>query len=314
MAKKVTIEQIQKLGFSTYEEEVAYIQKEIAAGRLRPIKSSPSNDRNPPLKTKYWQESEVKKDYTQELRSLHYRLDPTHYLSNQKDYEKVRDYVLALNRYLSTPHDERPMSKREGSYEIFGYEKVFEKNKILENLGLTLADLHLYDTAEPIAFYTRARQSLSKALIVENSDPYFTIRDLLVAGQESLLSEGFDTIIYGGGKRIESSFKAARLSFLPYDSAHCTFYYWGDLDYEGLSIFYHMAKTYHIKPFEAMYRLMLKKGEGRPLVAMPAKQKKPNDEVYTYFSPDLAEAILALLHKGVYIPQEIINRRDLSNE
>lgn len=312
MKKKITLEKIEQLGFSSYEEEVSYIQKQIEDGYLIPLKTSMTNDRNPPLRLKYWQFVKDHDRFDDELRHLHYLLNPTYYLSHQKDYLKVRDYVLALDHYLNHNTHKGFMSKREGSYEIFGYEKVFDENKqMLEHLGLTLADLSLYDTVEPIAYYTNS--TFSKALIVENSDPYFTIRDLLLQGQTRLLGEYFDTIIYGAGHRIESTFKEAKRSFLPYKMHHCEFYYCGDLDYEGLSIFYNATKLYPIRPFEAMYRLMLKKAQGRSLNKMPEKQSLPNEKVYSYFSDDLKTQIQSLLQSGCYIPQEIINREDFVN-
>ena len=121
MKKKVTLDSIEKRGFTSYEEEVAYVHKQMQDGLLTPMKSSATNDRYPPLYLKYWMTTEEKQDYSDELNHLHYALDPTYYLSHQKEYEKVRSFVLALQQYLSRPHQSGKVSAREGAYEIFGY-------------------------------------------------------------------------------------------------------------------------------------------------------------------------------------------------
>lgn len=312
MKKKVTLDSIEKRGFTSYEEEVAYVHKQMQDGLLTPMKSSATNDRYPPLYLKYWMTTEEKQDYSDELNHLHYALDPTYYLSHQKEYEKVRSFVLALQQYLSRPHQRGKVSAREGAYEIFGYEKVFDENKhLLAHLGLSLEDLDFYETVEPIAYYTNGL--FQNALIVENSSPYFTIRDLLLHHQTTFLGESFDTIIYGAGHRIESTLKEAKLSFLPYDLEKCRFYYCGDIDYEGLSIFDNARKLLPMKPFDAMYRLMLDHATNCQLTLMKEKQTQPSDDVYTCFAPDLHSRMQEVLKSGYYIPQEIINRRDLED-
>lgn len=313
MRKKVSLEALEaEHHYDTYEQEVRDIQEAIAMGRLVPLKSARSNGRRPALPLSYWLILPDRADYSDELSTLNYRLDPHYYLHHRAEYEKVRDEVLKLNAYLNNKSERLALtaSKRERSYEIFGYEKVFDKHTtLLKHLGLTDADLSMYETVEPIAYYTSGE--VRNVLIVENSSPYFTIRELLISGQKTICGKPIDTIVYGGGKRIFSSFRELTRSFAPHDLSQAILYYAGDIDYEGLSILEKIHHDFDIVPFIPLYRDMIEKARGRPLYKMPPKQVKPHGEVFKLFDDSLAPAISDVLSQGNYIPQEIISMMDL---
>lgn len=313
MRRKVSLEMLERANhYVTYEQEAKEIQAAITKGELVPLKSARFNGRIPALPLSYWQILPDRQDYTQELTALNYHLDPSYYLHHSSEYEKVREYVLQLNAYLNNSSSSLKWtaSKRERSYEIFGYEKVFDKHAtLLKHLGLADADLNMYETVEPIAYYTSGE--VKNMLVVENSSPYFTIRELMMNGQKTICGEPIDTIVYGGGKRVFSSFRELARSFAPHDLSGAAIYYVGDIDYEGLSILEKIHHDFHAVPLLPLYQAMIDKAHGRALYKMPSKQVKPHGEVFDLFTGSLAVAMKEILRRGEYVPQEIISMMDL---
>lgn len=313
MRRKVSLETMERKNhYETYEQEVLKIQEAMTKGELIPLKSSRFNGRVPSLPLSYWQILPDRQDYTPELTTLNYHLDPSYYLRHPAEYEKVRECVLRLNAYLNDSRNglKWMASKRERSYEIFGYEKIFDKHpSLLKHLGLADADLNMYETVEPIAYYTSGE--VKNMLAVENSSPYFTIRELMMNGQRTICGEPIDTIIYGGGKRVFSTFRELARSFAPHDLSDATIYYVGDIDYEGLSILEKIHHDFDIVPFIPLYRAMIHKAKGRALYKMPVQQVKPQPAVFELFDASLAAAMAEILQRGEYVPQEIISMMDL---
>lgn len=103
MEQGIRTEQLLKK-YTTYRERVQAIEQEVACGTLVPIKSSGSNEKNPPLYNRY-RIVKPKKDtlkYKIELmESLPVPLDPSYYLHHFSQYEKDRPYVLKMIRFFS---------------------------------------------------------------------------------------------------------------------------------------------------------------------------------------------------------------------
>lgn len=313
MRKKISLEQIEKeYAFKNYDEEAETVHQMIRQGDLVPLKSARLNGRYPSLPLVYWRIIEDEEDYQDELSKLHYLINPEYYMHHPKEYKKVREYVLKLNDYLNQQADglQFVASRRERSYEIFGYEKVFDRHAhLLKHLGLTDDDLNMYETAEPIAYYHNG--PIHHILAVENSSPYFTIRELMMQGQKTICGVPIDTIVYGGGKRLLSTFKELERSFAPNDIHDAVIDYVGDIDFEGLRILEMAHDAFHVRPFLPMYRAMVEKARNKQLYAMPPAQKKPNTAIRELFDEELYQAMMAILEKGYYIPQEILSMKDL---
>lgn len=128
-----------------------------------------------------------------------------------------------------------------------------------------------------------------------------------------------DTLIYGGGKRILKSFRDRSLCIEPYVQAEGNkWYYFGDLDFEGLRIYEQLQERYPeipLYPFTAAYKKMLSKGmEKIGMKHLPdTKEGQVRDLsgiFMGWFSREIQERMCQILDSGKYIPQEIINIRD----
>ena len=131
--------------------------------------------------------------------------------------------------------------------------------RILKRCGLEVSFFNIYETTEPLAYYSRTRNVPQNLLILENKDTFFSMRRRLLEGNETILGIKIDTLIYGAGKGIFRSFEDFDLCVEPYmKAAGNQIYYFGDLDYEGIGIYENLSadfgEKWNIVPFEAGYR------------------------------------------------------------
>lgn len=98
-----------------------------------------------------------------------------------------------------------------------------------------------------------SNSSIHRHLIVENKATYSGLIG-------SLTNTRFTTLIYGSGWKISSSLDqlSKQLGLTAKEIQH-EIYYFGDLDYEGISIFYHLYEKYNAKLATSFYEAMLKK-------------------------------------------------------
>ena len=140
-----------------------------------------------------------------------------------------------------------------------------------------------------------------KHLIVENKTTY---QGLLPALQES----HFTTLIYGSGKKIIKSMEQFSYQ-IPLSGTH-EFFYFGDLDHEGISICYSLSKKISVKPALPFYTHCFNKK-----YVYGKQYQRPNEEALNAFLPYLPEShqihLKDLLNDGGYYPQEIIKTNEL---
>ena len=157
-----------------------------------------------------------------------------YYLAHPDMYEKDRNWVLMLNQYLKKHTDAllTPEYLNERSFEIWHREKFLD------------------------------REQGKNILILENKDPFFSMRNYLLNGHNEIFGAEIGTLIYGAGKGIIRSFQDFDLCAEPYmKHPENTIYYFGDLDYEGIGIYENLAEKFRsrwkIIPFVPAYQSML---------------------------------------------------------
>ncbi len=347
--KKISYEQvISGKKFDNYSKEAEYILSLIDKGRIKPIISSPKNGKHPALYTRY-RLLEEEKDYTElydELRnSVASIIDIDYYLKHIKVYEKEREYVLELSDYLNRNREDLriSISENERSFAIWGKEKFLSgktydgisAGDILKHCGIEKDYLNTYRTAEPLAYYSCNKDIPQNILILENLDPFYSIRRLMLEGNNNICGILFGTLVYGGGKRVVRAFEDFAISAEPYmrDFRNHLFYV-GDLDYEGIGIYESLVKKVKeesvlmsekdfidnnpteriIEPCIEIYNRMLDKVcdiEKLPVM------KNQNVIDITEFTAGLTEErrgkLKTILESGRYIPQEILSVTDYRN-
>lgn len=337
--KRITLEKvIRSLGGESYQEQYDKVMDLIHQGKLRPVKASGTNGKKPVLYLEYWTDGE-KKDYSGLEEELKYRMTPAvsvdYYLNHLRIYEEDREAVLCLNDYLKNHRDLLLYSEsvNERSFEIWGREKFLTKGpgrKILSRCGIREETLNMYGTAEPFAYYSHTRAVPQAVLILENKDTFYSMRRFLMEGADAMFGIRIGTLIYGGGKRVLRSFSDFELCAEPYmKQKENQFFYFGDLDYEGIRIFESLAGEFPgVRPFIPAYVAMLEKAErlenaddvqqsdntGQCLARLPETKEKQNRNLngsfFSFFGEETAFRMKAVLEKDKYIPQEILNIHD----
>lgn len=324
--KRITLEHLlDKKRDTDYAQQYVYVRELLESGRIKPLKASGKNGKKPALYREYWLVEE-KEDMREFLDELKYGLVPAisidYYASHPEVYREERHWVQMLNDYLRNHRENmfREASVNERSFEIWNREKFLTKEqgrKILKHCGLGPEKLNIYQTAEPLAYYSHTREMPQNLLILENKDTFYSMRRHLLDGADTILGVRIGTLIYGAGKGILRSFEDFELCVEPYmkDEGNKICYF-GDLDYEGIGIYERLVdicrEHWKVIPFVPAYMAMLKKAEYVKTLPDTKEQQNRNiqQEFFAYFSKEQVDKMKRILKSGKYIPQEILNITD----
>ncbi len=333
--KRIALNEIErKLHAESYEQLCMYIYEQIANGSLKPVKASGTNGKKPALYYEYWvTDADTKTDddeYEEELKyKMTMQICVDYYLHHMRQYADDREWVMRLNDYFLNLHGTKPeiVSKNERSFQIWGREKFLQQEqgkKILKRCGVALSQLSYYETSEPLAYYSRHRQTPQNLLILENKDTFYSMRRHLLNQREGhekeIFGTMFGTLIYGAGKGILRSFQDFSFCVEPYMQAkENRIFYFGDLDYEGIGIYERLAQLskqqgISIQPFTEAYEKMLVKAHA--VRELPKTKEKQNRNIsgdfFHFFSDQTVYHMREILESECYIPQEIINITDFA--
>lgn len=303
----------------SYREFAATLQELVTEEKLSPVQARGENGRRPRLYNFYWvKESEPKlsAEVRQELlTTYHPQLSISYYLSHPVEYGADKKYIRLLDQFFKANSDKTEISVNERSFQLFNDEKWLtseQGRQILEHLGIELEDLNCYPTFEPFFYYRKESDRQPKnILILENKDSFFSLKKLLQEGVTSWAGIEFSLLIYGEGKKIQQSF-----SFFEELEGYClsaeelTLYYFGDLDPEGINIWWGLARRYEVefKPFVFFYQQLLElKQEAPKLKTAQQVNKSAVKEFCRYFEVEGQKRIRELFTAGQYLPQEGLN-------
>ncbi len=330
--KRITLEHlVRSKSDLPYREQYQYITELIEKGKIKPLKASKTNGKKPALYREYWL-IEPKKDYSayeEELKyNVHSLISIDYYLSHLEVYVKEREWVLRLSDYLKHKKEnlEYEISVNERSFEVFSREKFLSKEfgrSVLKHCGLEEGFLHTYSTSEPLAYYSHTREIPQNILILENKDTFYSMRRYLLTGKSEIFGMSVGTLIYGAGKGILKRFSDFSICVEPYmTDKENSIYYFGDLDYEGIGIYERLMSLFqnewNIRPFVNAYERMLKKAEADGTDKLPETKELQNrnisGEFFVCFHRELAGKMRMVLESGRYIPQEILNISDFTDD
>lgn len=334
--KKISLEQLlEESRMESYPEQYRYICSQVESGKIMPVKSSPLNGKKPALPVSYWL-LEEKPDDRLQIEELQFRTVPAirtdYYLKHPESYLEERKWVRLLNRFFLEQNEadgERLsyVSLNERSFQIWGREKFLQREqgrKILAHCGVSLEQLCVYETTEPLAYYSHSRQVPQKILILENKDTFYTMRRYLLhdGGSAEMQNGGktdgrspaenineytfeykhnnsktsprkmfgieIGTVIYGAGKGILRSFEDFRFCVEPYiNHPENEILYFGDLDYEGIGIYERLAELF--APEAPTGRDGRKVEKIKPFVQAYAKMLEKARAQGTDFLPEMSE-------------------------
>ena len=332
-------------GFESYTEAALFIKQLEKEGVISRISGSGTNGRIPALYQRYKILISASEDtntlskemISKELIGLHPKIKTDHYARYTKAYLQHRETILKLSHFLKRCDQEEvpEVALNERSFELFKNEKHLQelissgksnpleplkKSNFLNNLGLTLNDLRVYESNESF-FYVLSRTINSPCciLIVENKDTYVTLQKLLIqSGKLSLASQEkpIQGIIYGEGFKIIDSLRTALTHPEPiFCHPETEYLYLGDLDYAGLLIYLKLFNlTYLPHYFDWLIQCFDAKfpNEAWPsLTDKKVKQQTLSFETYqSLLSESTASVIREQLESNHYLPQETMSRED----
>ncbi|WP_017729129.1 Wadjet anti-phage system protein JetD domain-containing protein [Halalkalibacterium ligniniphilum] len=230
----------------------------------------------------------------------YYRKVPSIWQDDLPYIQKVDEYI----KNNSFPAEQAPAPER--SFELVGDEKwLAEKGgkELLERIGV-FNKLRIIPVSDPLMFAINPiniHKNTQFHLIVENKTTY---QGLLPALPET----EFSTLIYGKGKSVIKSIEQFSIQY-PIDGSH-QFFYFGDIDREGLLIWYALTKRQPAKLALPFYRACLKKTSAKGKEYQKESIEAQNSFL-SFFLPEEQDKINKQLAEGKYYPQEILQTKEL---
>ena len=316
--KKITLQEIeQHYLLKDYRELYDFILSLIEQEVIPPIKSSGRNGKKPSLYKSYRLKISLENEKTLQdevTYVFHPLLNQEYYLNHLKQYQLDRESILKINDFFKNKREllQKSTSINERSFQIFTQEKFLatEGKRLLKNLGLSLEDLNLYETAEPLAYFSLSKKTPQTILIIENKDTFYSLRKHLMSGKTTIFGEEVQTLIYGGGKKVWKGFCHFEESVEPFLLHELNrFYYFGDLDYEGILIFEQLCAEFYCEPLVSAYEAMVKRGASLSLPKTKEGQNRNEKGVFFSYFEETSQ-MRAILEAGLYIPQEIVTMSD----
>lgn len=235
-------------------------------------------------------------------------------LREDKELAAVLNFNPGLKEVLNYYHTPEPFFMHNiTNYGIKGGEKDNNENMI--NIQPQQLEQNLQYRQQRL----QQHKKQLNILIIENKDTWYTLKNIMSPNLNCLAGINFDSLIYGEGKKIArkmDSLTEFDKSF--FEGAKTTYHYFGDLDYEGISIFYDLINVnsmLDIKLMKALYIAMLNASRDiiEELPVTKEKQVKKDellDWFISFFEPEYQAIIKDILEADRYIPQEILNNED----
>lgn len=313
--KTVTLHELEQISSSlTYNAFAELIHSLELKGILLPIKSHGTNGKHLALQLGYRinrqpLQNEFHKELVAARMELHLLIRMESYFSLpfeqwQRDYPYLKSINSYLNRHV-LPTTYAPAPER--SFELVANEKWITElggKEVLERIELW-DKLLVIPVADPLMFAvnpSKVQEPKQMHLIVENKTTYQALLPVLQDTE-------FATLIYGVGNKIVKSIENFDHQYPTLTSEH-TFYYFGDIDYAGLTIWYRLSQKVKVHPALPFYQAALSKNSP----SGKHNQTRMEESVHAflaYFLVKDQQKIEQSLAEGKYFPQEMLQTSEL---
>lgn len=243
--KKVTVslEEIESIVQPcTYEEFSRSVLELEADGILQMVQIQGRTGKQPSLAYQYRvQKNRLKEDTHKEIHRARLNLHPfinldAYYSLKSSIWEEDRPFIERIDAYLKKNMlPSTPAPEPERSFELVADEKwITEKQgkELLIRIGLW-DKLLIIPVDDPLMFAVNPysiTNAIHRHLIVENKTTYQALL-------QALPDVPFTTLIFGGGYRVTKSIELLPMQLPLRDAVH-EFYYFGDIDKEGIHIWH----------------------------------------------------------------------------
>lgn len=313
---KIALREIEDLfsGETEYKEIVTQIQSLVEERILEPVNSHGTNNKAEPLYNTYKiLKRNLRQDLIEDIQQYSLKFHSqvqlqTYFSLSEAVWEEDLPYIKRIDRYLK----EKGLPKGEVfvpelSYQLMGDEKWIDEKggkKLLERLQLWQT-FKIIREADPLMFSINPLQiqlNHHMHLIVENKTTYYQL-------EEILRETSFTSLIYGAGWKIVSNVHLAVQQMGLYDRFH-QFYYFGDIDAEGISIWHTLNEKQSISLALPFYRVLLKKSNSFGKETQ-YKNKEALEVFSKKFTSEEEKKLHAIFEKHEYYPQEALDKREL---
>ncbi len=303
-------------GGTEYKYFAKYIQNLVDEELLEPVKSHGTNLKPISLFNTYRIiRKNIKKSLNDDIQQYSLKVHPkiqlhSYFALNEAQWKKDLPYIKKVDRYIKEKGiPGREASSPERSYEITGDEKWIDEKggkRILELIGLWEL-FKISSFPDPLMFSINPsliNNDRHIHLIVENKTTYYQLLEILK-------EIGPTSIIYGAGWKIVSNLNMAPQQMGLVDKQHL-YYYFGDIDLEGISIWYSLYERYNAELALPFYKKLLEKS-----YSIGKETQNRNEEAlcafYKNFSQYESEKLKDLFEIKGYYPQEGLDKRELQN-
>jgi len=302
----------EQIDYETFAGMVFELENE---GKLEVVKAHGRNGKPLSLAYQYRIHKRLlNEEYVRELHQWNTRLHhdislDVYYSLSQERWRADLPYIEQVDAYLKRglrPTRQAPAPER--SYELVQNEKWITDlggQALLERLGVW-EQLKVVPVSDPLMMAVnpsiRFDSKNHRHLIVENKT---TFQGLV----PDLPDLSYSSLILGYGRKIVGNLGMIHLQYPVQGSEH-EFYYFGDLDLEGILIWYDLQKRFVVRLALPFYRACIEK--------VPSKGKQNHrlsEEALRAFTGCFtaieSEQIIAMLRAGYYIPQETLRSEEL---
>ncbi|MGO4532449.1 Wadjet anti-phage system protein JetD domain-containing protein [Paenibacillus sp. 2TAF8] len=316
----ITLEELEMLFVSMkadahrFAEVVVELEKEEV---MKSVKSAGRTIKQPSLSYRYRVNRPViMKQHNRQLQQYRLNIHSAIQLDSyfglpEQQFEADRPWIDRIDQFLKTeglPLSTVPAPER--SYQLTGNEKWITDlggAALLKRLGLWDL-LCIHPVSDPLmlavnpSMLTEALPLRCIHLVVENKTTFQALLPLLP-------SSVFNTLIYGCGNKITGNLDMFRLQY-PVPHREHRFFYFGDLDYEGIRIWYEANKQQVMIPALPFYEACLE----QPYVLGKNNQRRVDQAIeafVSFFNPQKQAQIKYCLQAGGYYPQETLSSQQL---
>ncbi|MGK0465645.1 Wadjet anti-phage system protein JetD domain-containing protein [Clostridium sp.] len=302
------------LGNISYDILATNIKELIVEGVLEEISPKVNNGKSVPLAYKFRiKRHKLKEELVEEIQNMRLKLEPEinledYFVLSEDTWRMDLPYILKVNEYLKENRIFEKVTNQEHSYNITGDEKWIDEKggrKLLERIKLW-KKIETLSAGEPLMLAVNPYQCLKGEhlhLIVENKATFYALMD-------TLKETAFSSLIFGSGWKVVSNI--SMLSRQLGLKGENKLYYFGDLDYEGITIWNSLNEKSHSKLAVGFYKELLKKN-----YSFGKENQQKNERALTQFlkafTEEEQEQIKTLLGNGGYYPQEGLNKYELDN-
>lgn len=315
--QNISLSELENLfsGNISYKNFAATVKELIQEGILTEKNPENNNNKEVPLAFKLGiNRYELKKDFIHCIKEASLNMvdsvDLQAYLTlSEETWNNELPYINKVNEYIllnQLPLDYATAQER--SFHIVGDEKWIDEKggrKILERINIW-DKLNIISTNDPLMMAVNPFQFLKSEyshLIVENKAAFLAL-------MEGIKDTKFTSLIFGSGWKIVSNIVMLEKQ-LGLSGTH-KLYYFGDVDYEGISIWNSLNQKIRAELAIDFYTELLKKPYSIGKETQQKNETALNNFIKNFSSEEQA-SILKLLEKGAYLPQEGLDKDELQN-